>query len=97
MADERFDVLLPGVRVTLHARLCSEDGDFWEGFGHYVSGETGNVKGACKSFIINFNVQCLHFCVQVRSNTSSAVFQYVKMPVLVDHMMESSPWVCCGV
>ncbi|KAG7324009.1 hypothetical protein KOW79_012025 [Hemibagrus wyckioides] len=51
MVDERFDVrvqgLLPGVRVTLHARLRSEDGDFWEGFGHYVSDETGNVK-VCK-------------------------------------------------
>ncbi|XP_060742719.1 bile acid-CoA:amino acid N-acyltransferase-like [Tachysurus vachellii] len=47
MVDERFDVrvhgLLPGVRVTLHAQFQSEDGDFWEGFGHYVSNETGNV------------------------------------------------------
>lgn len=54
MVDEKFDVrvrgLLPGVRVTLHALLPSEDGDVWEGFGHYVSDETGTVQGACKSF-----------------------------------------------
>ncbi|KAI5627043.1 peroxisomal acyl-CoA thioesterase 2b like 3 [Silurus asotus] len=48
MVDERCDVrvqgLQPGVRVTLHALLRSEDGDFWEAFGHYVSDETGHIK-----------------------------------------------------
>lgn len=52
MVDEKFEVrvqrLLPGVRVTLHALHHAEDGDFWEGFGHYVSDETGTVTGACK-------------------------------------------------
>ncbi|KAF7702066.1 hypothetical protein HF521_001349 [Silurus meridionalis] len=47
MVDERFEVrvqdLQPGFRVTLHALLQSEDGDFWEAFGHYVSDETGHV------------------------------------------------------
>ncbi|MCJ8735949.1 hypothetical protein PDJAM_G00253420 [Pangasius djambal] len=47
MVDERLDVrvqgLLPGVRVTLHALLHAEDGDFWEGFGHYVSDDSGTV------------------------------------------------------
>ncbi|KAK3558389.1 hypothetical protein QTP86_017996 [Hemibagrus guttatus] len=47
MVDERFDVrvqgLLPGMRVTLHALLRSEDGDFWEGFGYYVSDDSGTV------------------------------------------------------
>ncbi|KAI5627046.1 peroxisomal acyl-CoA thioesterase 2b like 3 [Silurus asotus] len=47
MVDERFEVrvqdLQPGLRVTLQALLQSEDGDFWEAFGHYVSDETGHV------------------------------------------------------
>lgn len=57
MVDERFDVrvqgLLPGFRVTLHAQLQSEDADFWEGFGHYVSDDSGTVTGAYKSFYIS--------------------------------------------
>ncbi|XP_053369886.1 bile acid-CoA:amino acid N-acyltransferase-like [Clarias gariepinus] len=48
MVDEKFEVrvqgLVPGARVTLHALLQSEDGDFWEGFGHYVSDKAGNVS-----------------------------------------------------
>ncbi|KAF5907507.1 acyl-coenzyme A thioesterase 4-like, partial [Clarias magur] len=48
MVDEKFEVrvqgLLPGARVTLHALLQSEDGDFWEGFGHYVSDKAGKVS-----------------------------------------------------
>ncbi|MCI4381841.1 hypothetical protein PGIGA_G00256650 [Pangasianodon gigas] len=47
MVDERLDVrvhgLLPGVRVTLHALLHAEDRDFWEGFGHYISDDSGTV------------------------------------------------------
>lgn len=47
MADEQFEVrvqcLVPAVRVTLHALLQSEDGDFWEAFGHYVSNDLGTV------------------------------------------------------
>lgn len=101
MVDERFDVrvqgLLPGVRVTLHAQLQSEDGDFWEGFGHYVSDDSGTVTGALKKKKKNL-FQVIRPCVQqVRSNTPFAVFQYLKMPVLVDRIRELSPWVCCGV
>lgn len=52
MVDEKFDVrvqgLLPGVGVTVHALIQSEDGDFWEGFGHYVSDESGTVTGTCE-------------------------------------------------
>ncbi|XP_072529491.1 peroxisomal succinyl-coenzyme A thioesterase-like [Salminus brasiliensis] len=48
LVDEKFEVvvqfLLPGLPVTLHAQLQSEDGDFWEAFGHYVSDASGSVK-----------------------------------------------------
>uniref|UniRef100_A0A8B9LXH6 Acyl-CoA thioesterase 4 n=1 Tax=Astyanax mexicanus TaxID=7994 RepID=A0A8B9LXH6_ASTMX len=48
LVDEKFEVvvqfLLPSQPVTLHALLQSEDGDFWEAFGHYKSDASGSVK-----------------------------------------------------
>ncbi|XP_026876553.2 acyl-CoA thioesterase 19 [Electrophorus electricus] len=47
MLDDGLDVhvqyLLPGLPVTLHALIHSEDDDFWEAFGHYVSDASGVV------------------------------------------------------
>lgn len=57
MVDDKFEVhvrgLVLGVPVTLHALHHSEDGDFWEGFGHYVSDETGTVTGACTLWLLH--------------------------------------------
>ncbi|XP_063053093.1 acyl-CoA thioesterase 19 [Engraulis encrasicolus] len=45
--DDKLVVLVeklpPRLEVTLHALLHSEDGDFWEAFGHYVSDDKGCV------------------------------------------------------
>nr|NP_001020658.2 acyl-CoA thioesterase 15 precursor [Danio rerio]AAI24587.1 Si:dkeyp-89c11.3 [Danio rerio] len=45
MVDEKFQViiknLLPNQEVTLHSLHQSEDKDFWEAFGHYISDEHG--------------------------------------------------------
>ncbi|XP_076015967.1 peroxisomal succinyl-coenzyme A thioesterase-like isoform X2 [Genypterus blacodes] len=47
MLDEKFSVevknLPPGVPVTLHSLHHSEDKDYWEAYGHYVSDHTGKV------------------------------------------------------
>ncbi|XP_076015848.1 bile acid-CoA:amino acid N-acyltransferase-like [Genypterus blacodes] len=47
MLDETFSVevknLPPGVPVTLHSLHHSEDKDYWEAYGHYVSDHTGKV------------------------------------------------------
>lgn len=49
LVDERFQIvienLLPNQAVTLHALHQSEDKDFWEAFGHYISDEHGTVTG----------------------------------------------------
>lgn len=100
MVDEKFEVrvqgLVPGARVTLHALLQSEDGDFWEGFGHYVSDKAGNVSGTFKAFFMMLVYKLLHIVLYSSTNTQFAVFQSLKMPVWVAHMMELKPWVCCG-
>ncbi|XP_056311455.1 peroxisomal succinyl-coenzyme A thioesterase-like isoform X1 [Danio aesculapii] len=50
MVDEKFEVviknLLPKQEVTLHSLHQSEDKDFWEAFGHYISDEHGTVTVA---------------------------------------------------
>ncbi|XP_073695026.1 peroxisomal succinyl-coenzyme A thioesterase-like [Garra rufa] len=50
LADEKFQIvimnLLPNQKVTLHSLHQSEDKDFWEAFGHYVSDEHGTVTVA---------------------------------------------------
>ncbi|XP_066579563.1 peroxisomal succinyl-coenzyme A thioesterase isoform X3 [Amia ocellicauda] len=50
LIDEKFQItvknLLPGQAVTLHSLTQSEDSDFWEAFGHYVSDGKGTVKVA---------------------------------------------------
>lgn len=48
--DEKVQIvvmnLLPNQKVTLHSLHQSEDKDFWEAFGHYISDEYGTVTGA---------------------------------------------------
>ncbi|XP_028813581.1 acyl-CoA thioesterase 19 isoform X2 [Denticeps clupeoides] len=50
LVDEGFAVMVemlpPGFAVTLRALIHSEDNDFWEAYGHYVSDDTGCVKAA---------------------------------------------------
>ncbi|XP_053718293.1 peroxisomal succinyl-coenzyme A thioesterase-like [Synchiropus splendidus] len=50
LVDEPFKVLVenlrPGSPVTLHSLHLSEDGDYTEAFGHYVSSEWGTVSVA---------------------------------------------------
>ncbi|XP_051546829.1 peroxisomal succinyl-coenzyme A thioesterase-like [Myxocyprinus asiaticus] len=52
LVDEKFQVsvtnLLPNQEVTLHSLHLSEEKDFWEVFGHYISDEHGTVKVARK-------------------------------------------------
>lgn len=49
LVDERLDVevknLPPAHQCTLHSFIQSEDGDFWEAYGRYISDESGTVKG----------------------------------------------------
>ncbi|KAM6896133.1 peroxisomal succinyl-coenzyme A thioesterase-like [Lycodopsis pacificus] len=48
LVDETFKVavqnLPPGSPVTLHSLHLSEDKDFWEAFGHYISDHRGTVS-----------------------------------------------------
>ncbi|XP_070785453.1 peroxisomal succinyl-coenzyme A thioesterase-like [Enoplosus armatus] len=50
LVDEKFKVwvenLPPGSPVTLHSLHCSEDKDFWEAYGHYISDHRGTVSVA---------------------------------------------------
>nr|XP_055046278.1 peroxisomal succinyl-coenzyme A thioesterase-like [Misgurnus anguillicaudatus] len=50
LVDERFQIvvmnLLPNQEVTLHALHQSEEKDFWEAFGHYISDLHGTVTVA---------------------------------------------------
>ncbi|KAI1882145.1 hypothetical protein AGOR_G00247660 [Albula goreensis] len=50
LVDEKFQVVVknlpPGLKVTLHSLHQSEDNDFWEAFGHYVSDTKGTVSVA---------------------------------------------------
>ncbi|XP_059181491.1 peroxisomal succinyl-coenzyme A thioesterase-like [Centropristis striata] len=50
LVDEKFRVLVenlpPGAPVTLHSLLQSEDKDYWEAYGHYISDERGAVSAA---------------------------------------------------
>nr|XP_055045752.1 acyl-coenzyme A thioesterase 1-like isoform X3 [Misgurnus anguillicaudatus] len=47
LVDEMFQIvimnLLPNQKATLHSLHQSEDKDFWEAFGHYISDEHGTV------------------------------------------------------
>lgn len=49
LVDEKMTVLVeklpPGLPVTLHSLHLSEDNDYWEAFGHYVSDHRGIVSG----------------------------------------------------
>uniref|UniRef100_A0A9J8AR41 Uncharacterized protein n=1 Tax=Cyprinus carpio carpio TaxID=630221 RepID=A0A9J8AR41_CYPCA len=49
LVDEKFQIavtnLPPNQKVTLHSLHQSDDKDFWEAFGHYVSDEHGSVTG----------------------------------------------------
>ncbi|XP_043092930.1 bile acid-CoA:amino acid N-acyltransferase-like [Puntigrus tetrazona] len=49
LVDEKFQFavtnLKPNQKVTLHSLHQSDDRDFWEAFGHYVSDEQGSVTG----------------------------------------------------
>ncbi|XP_059181492.1 peroxisomal succinyl-coenzyme A thioesterase-like [Centropristis striata] len=50
LVDEKFRVLVenlpPGAPVTLHSLHQSEDKDYWEAYGHYISDERGAVSVA---------------------------------------------------
>ncbi|XP_075886043.1 peroxisomal succinyl-coenzyme A thioesterase-like isoform X1 [Nelusetta ayraudi] len=50
LVDEKLTVLVenlpPGLPVTLHSLHLSEDNDYWEAFGHYVSDHRGVVSVA---------------------------------------------------
>ena len=49
LVDERLTVLVrnmaPVQHLTLHSLLQSDDGDYWEAFGHYTSDARGEVNG----------------------------------------------------
>lgn len=49
IVDDKFVVLVeqlpPGQTVTIHSLLHSEDDDYWEAFGHYISDDKGVVNG----------------------------------------------------
>lgn len=50
LVDEKIKVLVenlpPGLQVTLHSLHHSEDKDYWEAFGHYISNHRGVVSVA---------------------------------------------------
>ena len=56
IVDEKFLVLVqnlpPGLAVTVHALIHSEDDDFWEAFGHYISDDRGCVNGRLIAHIL---------------------------------------------
>lgn len=49
MVDEKFKVLVenlpPASPVTIHSLHQSEDQDYWEAYGHYISDHRGTVYG----------------------------------------------------
>ncbi|KAL1275999.1 hypothetical protein QQF64_035622 [Cirrhinus molitorella] len=49
LVDKKFQIVVmnlpPNQKVTLHSLHQSDDKDFWEAFGHYVSDEHGSVTG----------------------------------------------------
>ncbi|GLD48233.1 acyl-coenzyme A thioesterase 4-like isoform X1 [Lates japonicus] len=48
LVDEKFKVLVenlpPGCPVTIHSLHHSEDQDYWEAYGHYISDDRGKVS-----------------------------------------------------
>uniref|UniRef100_A0A8C8BQ81 Uncharacterized protein n=1 Tax=Oncorhynchus tshawytscha TaxID=74940 RepID=A0A8C8BQ81_ONCTS len=50
LIDEKFSLIVQNLSqiqdITLHALIHSDDGDYWEAFGHYVSDATGFVNVA---------------------------------------------------
>jgi len=57
LLDEKFQIvimnLLPNQEVTIYCLHQSEDKDFWEAFGHYISDEHGTVTGEWDSLLHN--------------------------------------------
>lgn len=55
LVDEKIKVLVenlpPGLPVTLHSLHHSEDKDYWEAFGHYISDHRGVVSGVSLSVL----------------------------------------------
>ena len=49
LVDEKFQIVVrnlhPKQEVTVHSLHHSEDKDYWEAFGHYISDENGTVTG----------------------------------------------------
>ncbi|XP_067283587.1 bile acid-CoA:amino acid N-acyltransferase-like [Pseudorasbora parva] len=49
LVDEMFRIVVanlpPSQKVTIHSLFQSEDNNFWEAFGHYISDENGTVTG----------------------------------------------------
>ncbi|XP_073693907.1 peroxisomal succinyl-coenzyme A thioesterase-like [Garra rufa] len=49
LVDEQFQIVVmnlpPNQKVTLHSLHQSDDKDFWEAFGHYISDKHGSVTG----------------------------------------------------
>lgn len=60
LIDEKFSLIVQNLSqiqdITLHALIHSDDGDYWEAFGHYVSDATGFVNGR----LLVFNVTHFH-------------------------------------
>lgn len=57
LVDEQLRIvvthLIPNQEVTLHCLHQSEDKDFWEAYGHYVSNEHGTVTGTYSTFLLS--------------------------------------------
>ena len=55
LVDEKVQVvvknLTQGLAVTLHSLHQSEDNDYWEAFGHYISDDSGTVTGNNQKFL----------------------------------------------
>ena len=56
LMDEKLEVavrnLPPGTPVTLHSLHHSEDKDYWEAYGHYVSDDRGTVTGGYDCMVV---------------------------------------------
>lgn len=55
LVDEEFKVVVenlpPGSPVTLHSLHHSEDKNYWEAYGHYISDHRGMVSGGWASCV----------------------------------------------
>ncbi|KAK1790569.1 hypothetical protein P4O66_014450 [Electrophorus voltai] len=63
LVDEKIQIVVRNLRpkqdVTLHSVHQSEDKDFWEAFGHYVSDDNGTVTGL-STFLTFLCDTCVH-------------------------------------